>query len=175
MDSDDTTSLPPGAVFADDFEVQRLVATEVHGAVYAALPRSTGRPRALRVLTALGDDAAAHRAGVVHGGLSPAKVRLTEARTVGLPFVAKVSDVGVDRLLHRTLGDADTVRYLASPQWMAPEQTDPAAALTPATDVFAFGLLTFCLPAGLGHTHHPAPAEDAGHRHHPAPDSPADA
>jgi serine/threonine-protein kinase len=90
--------------------------------------------------------AAAHRVGVVHGGLSPAKVRLTESRTVGLPFVAKVTDFGVDRLLHTTLGDADTVKDLASPQWMAPEQTDPGAALTPATDVFALGLLT-------GHTY----------------------
>jgi serine/threonine protein kinase len=92
--------------------------------------------------------AAAHRVGVVHGGLSPAKVRLTDARTVGLPFVAKVTDFGVDRLLHSTLGDADTVKDLASPQWMAPEQTDADAALTPATDVFAFGLLTFWLLTG---------------------------
>lgn len=227
MHSDVTSPLTPGVVFADDFEVQRLLAAEAHGAVYAVVQRSTGRPRALRVLAALGDDAAglrhrfareallaarvesdhvarvlasgvdretglpwicselltgddlaervrargamafdevvevtrqvahalaaAHRVGVVHGGLSPAKVRLTEARTVGLPFVAKVSDFGVDRLLHTTLGDADTVKDLATPQWMAPEQTDPSAALTPATDVFAFGLLTFWLLTGHGY------------------------
>jgi serine/threonine protein kinase len=224
MDPDVSSILATGAVFAEDFEVQRLVANEAHGAVYAVVQRSTGRPRTLRVLTATGDDAAglrqrfardamlaarvesdhvarvlasgvdrvtghpwicselltgddldgvvrvrgalpvaevaevcrqvchalaaAHRVGVVHGGLSPAKVRLTESRTVGLPFVAKVTDFGVDRLLHTTLGDADTVKDLASPQWMAPEQTDPGAALTPATDVFALGLLTFWLLTG---------------------------
>ena len=227
MQPDVTSPLAPGAVFAEDFEVQRLVATEAHGAVYAVVQRSIGRPRTLRVLTATGDDAAglrqrfardamlaarvesdhvarvlasgvdratghawicselltgddldgvtrargvlradevaelcrqvchalaaAHRVGVVHGGLSPAKVRLTEARTVGLPFVAKVTDFGVDRLLHATLGDADTVKDLASPQWMAPEQTDVGAALSPATDVFSFGLLTFWLLTGHGY------------------------
>ncbi len=237
MDSDVTSPLTPGAVFADDFEVQRLVATEAHGAVYAVVQRSTGRPRALRVLTAIGDDAAglrqrfardamlaarvesdhvarvlasgvdratglpwicselltgddlaervgargalpladvaevarqvahalaaAHRAGVVHGGLSPAKVRLTESRTVGLPFAAKVTDFGVDRLLHSTLSDADTVKDLASPQWMAPEQTDPGAALTPATDVFTFGLLTFWLLTGHGYWRPTSPGHAA--------------
>lgn len=235
MDPDVSSTLAPGAVFAEDFEVQRLVATEPHGAVYAVVQRSTGRPRTLRVLTALGDDAAglrqrfareatlaarvesdhvarvlasgvdratgfawtcselltgddlegvarargplpvdevatlcrqvchalaaAHRVGVIHGGLSPAKVRLTGSRTVGLPFVAKVTDFGVDRLLHTPLSDADTVKDLASPQWMAPEQTDPGAVLSPATDVFAFGLLAFWLLTG--HTYWRASATGA--------------
>jgi serine/threonine-protein kinase len=74
MDPDVTSTLAPGAVFAEDFEVQRLIATEAHGAVYAVVQRGTGRPRTLRVLSATGIDAAGLRQRFARDALLAARV-----------------------------------------------------------------------------------------------------
>src|SRR5258706_517553 len=42
---------------------------------------------------------------------------------------------------------------MGTPAWMSPEQTDPRAAITPATDVWAIGLIAFWLLSGRPYWH----------------------
>ena len=85
--------------------------------------------------------AAAHRAGVVHRDLKPENLFLAEPRRDGVPFTLKVLDFGIARLL-RSVTRA-TTSAMGSPIWMAPEQTDASLPITPATDVWAVGLIAF--------------------------------
>jgi eukaryotic-like serine/threonine-protein kinase len=89
---------------------------------------------------------AAHTAGIVHRDLKPQNVFLAKARTLDAPTVVKVLDFGIAKLL----ASSPTVNtgLVGSPAWMAPEQTDPRASATPATDVWALGLLAFWMLAG---------------------------
>lgn len=88
---------------------------------------------------------AAHKLGVVHRDLKPANVFLSEARRVGSPLVVKVLDFGIAKIVAESVTLQGTP--LGTPSWMAPEQTtgDP---ITPATDVWAFGLLAFYMLTG---------------------------
>ena len=68
----------------------------------------------------------------------------------------KVLDFGIAKVLS---GDADTGRTTASlgtPLWMAPEQTSARAGITPATDVWALGLMAFYLLVGRSYWRDPA-------------------
>jgi tetratricopeptide (TPR) repeat protein len=90
--------------------------------------------------------AAAHRAGVVHRDLKPANVMLTttpgEQRAVVMDFgLARAPSVEGDRS-HTTIG-----AIIGTPEYMAPEQIKGAPA-TPATDVYALGLLLFEMLSG---------------------------
>jgi serine/threonine protein kinase len=88
---------------------------------------------------------AAHKLGIVHRDLKPANVFLSEAKRVGSHRVVKVLDFGIAKVIAEsvTLQGAP----LGTPSWMAPEQTlgDP---VTPATDVWALGLLAFYMLTG---------------------------
>ena len=84
---------------------------------------------------------AAHAAGVVHRDLKPENVFLAKARTLEAPTLVKVLDFGIAKLLSSS-PTANTA-LVGTPAWMAPEQTDPRASITPATDVWALGLLAF--------------------------------
>ena len=89
--------------------------------------------------------AAAHRMGLVHRDLKPENIFLQE--TGGPPDV-KLLDFGVSKLLdlHRTSGTGTGA--VGSPLWMAPEQTSAGGRIAPATDVWAFGLVSFYVLTG---------------------------
>jgi serine/threonine protein kinase len=89
--------------------------------------------------------AAAHRLGIVHRDLKPANVFLSEAQRVGARSVVKVLDFGIAKIIAEsvTLQDAP----LGTPSWMAPEQA-LGEPITPATDVWALGLLAFFMLTG---------------------------
>lgn len=86
--------------------------------------------------------AAAHRAGVVHRDLKPANLFLATPRRAGVPFMLKVLDFGIAKIVDSQTSKA-TTNIIGSPLWMAPEQTDASAPIGPWTDVWSFGLIMF--------------------------------
>lgn len=83
----------------------------------------------------------AHGMGVVHRDLKPENVMLSRQGTV------KVLDFG----LARTAGSRDvtlTGEFKGTPKYSAPEQVQDTRRVGPATDQFAFGLLSFQLLSG---------------------------
>lgn len=89
---------------------------------------------------------AAHRVGIVHRDLKPDNVFLAEARREGVPFTVKVLDFGIAKLLQET--DSGMSAVLGTPLWMSPEQASPGASVSPATDIWAVGLMVFWMLTG---------------------------
>jgi serine/threonine protein kinase len=86
--------------------------------------------------------AAAHRAGVVHRDLKPANVFIARSRRAGVPFTLKILDFGIAKVVQESGSASSETDTVGSPLWMAPEQLN-AQRPTPATDVWALGLLAF--------------------------------
>jgi serine/threonine protein kinase len=82
---------------------------------------------------------AAHRAGIAHRDVKPENVFLAVPAGGGAPVV-KILDFGIAKELG-SLGSAPTAS-VGSPAWMAPEQAN-GEPISPATDVWAFGLVAF--------------------------------
>ncbi len=84
---------------------------------------------------------AAHMAAIIHRDLKPDNVFLSKSRRADVRFTVKVLDFGIAKLL----AEAQTSRTgaMGTPMWMAPEQTEPGATVTPAADVWALGLMAF--------------------------------
>ena len=89
--------------------------------------------------------AAAHALGIVHRDLKPANVFLSDARRVGAQKMVKVLDFGVARIIAEKLTVVGAP--LGTPNWMSPEQTR-GETVTPATDVWALGLIAFYMLTG---------------------------
>ncbi|MEM9490497.1 MAG: protein kinase, partial [Myxococcota bacterium] len=87
---------------------------------------------------------AAHDRAVIHRDLKPENVFLAQSQLVGMPFVVKVLDFGMATLT-RQQSAGQTV---GTPTYMAPEQCDARSELSPATDVWALGLLVFRMLVG---------------------------
>jgi serine/threonine protein kinase len=115
---------------------------ERKGALSPAEVRAIAEP----IGHALGE---AHRASIVHRDLKPANVFLAAPRRRGIPFMVKVLDFGIARIVAeaQTTSGA-TQAAIGTPLWMAPEQADPGEPITPATDVWALGLLVFWMLTG---------------------------
>ncbi len=98
-----------------------------------------------QVAHALGD---AHRKGIIHRDLKPENLFLTRSRRRGSEMIVKILDFGIARTIAESRNAATVTSAIGSPMWMAPEQAQPGAHLTPATDVWALGLITFYLLTG---------------------------
>jgi len=91
--------------------------------------------------------AAAHASGIVHRDLKPENVFLRRARGASAAASVKVLDFGIAKVVEEARTSSNT-GALGSPYWMAPEQTERSATITPATDVWAIGLIAFNVFAG---------------------------
>ncbi|WP_158627254.1 serine/threonine-protein kinase [Corallococcus sp. AB045] len=91
---------------------------------------------------------AAHRAGVVHRDLKPANVFIVE--TAQAPASVKLVDFGIAKLLesHDTPLTADG-SVIGTPEYMAPEQIRSGGDVSPATDLYAVGVMMFQLLTGV--------------------------
>jgi formylglycine-generating enzyme required for sulfatase activity/tRNA A-37 threonylcarbamoyl transferase component Bud32 len=85
---------------------------------------------------------AGHKVGIVHRDLKPENIFIAKARRVGVPFTVKVLDFGIAKILEdaRTRNQTSAI---GTPLWMAPEQTEASNRITPASDVWALGLVVF--------------------------------
>ncbi|MBM4363132.1 MAG: serine/threonine protein kinase, partial [Deltaproteobacteria bacterium] len=101
-------------------------------------------PDALEVLRQLCHGlSAAHATGLVHRDLKPENVYLAASRHVGVPFTVKLLDFGIAKVVRETRHDVTDA--VGTPTWMAPEQTEAGRPISPATDVWALGLIAYAL------------------------------
>ncbi len=84
----------------------------------------------------------AHRTGVVHRDIKPDNIFVAQLK--GRPTI-KVLDFGIAKRVDP--GHRRTTRSLGTPDWAAPEQASNRP-VTPATDVWALGLVVFYLATG---------------------------
>ena len=103
---------------------------------------------ALEMLRQLGHAlAAAHHKGIVHRDLKPENIFIADARRIDAAFTVKVLDFGIARWLHENRA-ASSSAVLGSPLWMAPEQFETTGMVSPATDIWALGLIAFAMLTG---------------------------
>jgi len=88
---------------------------------------------------------AAHTAGVVHRDLKPENVFIAEPLRTGIDLTVKILDFGIAKLI--AASTARGTMPIGTPLWMAPEQAS-GELISPATDVWAIGLLAFRLLTG---------------------------
>jgi serine/threonine-protein kinase len=122
-----------------------LVLEYIGGEALAERLERQGRlsPReALRVLQAVAWAVAyVHAQGIVHRDLKPANIRVTPDGQI------KLLDFGISKSRHAE-GLTQTGNVIGTPRYLAPEQI-LGDAITPATDVWALGVLLYELVTGL--------------------------
>lgn len=93
-----------------------------------------------------------HAQGVVHRDLKPSNILLDKLGDEDnehhepFPFVPKISDFGLARVLEEGLEQTDSSLLLGTPQYMAPEQAECRHQdVGPHTDVYALGVILYQL------------------------------
>ncbi len=90
--------------------------------------------------------ARAHARGIVHRDLKPENLFVASGRRREAPFTVKILDFGIAKLVEDQQGRA--TQPLGTPLFMAPEQAERSGRLSPATDVWALGLIAFFMLTG---------------------------
>jgi serine/threonine protein kinase len=89
---------------------------------------------------------AAHAVGIVHRDLKPENVFIAQSKRLGSPFMVKVLDFGIAKLVDEARSTKTAA--VGTPLWMSPEQTEASSDVHPASDVWAIGLIAFWLFTG---------------------------
>jgi serine/threonine protein kinase len=87
---------------------------------------------------------AAHRRGIIHCNLTPDNVLIARVNHV-LPFVKLV---GFKYAKSTSVSDVFEHQSAGTLNWMAPEQLRSRDLVSPATDIWAFGLIAFTILTG---------------------------
>ncbi len=87
--------------------------------------------------------ACAHSQNLVHRDLKPENIFIAQPRRTDVPFTVKILDFGIAKWAQDAKLRSKNSEVLGSPYWMAPEQLQPGAEISPATDVWALGLILF--------------------------------
>jgi eukaryotic-like serine/threonine-protein kinase len=88
----------------------------------------------------------AHRLGIVHRDLKPENLFL--ANLDDRAPVVKILDFGIAKMAQEGTGATGSGQVLGTPKYMAPEQAAGNARVTPATDLYALGLVAYRLLMG---------------------------
>jgi eukaryotic-like serine/threonine-protein kinase len=129
-----------------------IVMEYIAGATLAAIlaRRTLGSAEAIRIAVQVAEALGrAHAAGLVHRDIKPSNIMVTDAGQ------AKILDFGLAKLAAdspdsgrtMTLPKTDARFVLGTPEYMSPEQVE-AAALTPRSDIFSFGLVLYEMLSG---------------------------
>jgi serine/threonine protein kinase len=136
----------------DDGGIPWMVMELLNGEDLAAALERRGRfgpEEALVIFRQLGHAlGAAHEAGLIHRDLKPENIFLADTRREGVPFTVKLLDFGIAKLVQEGATSASHTQAIGSPRWMSPEQAERGGKITPATDVWALGLIAFSLLTG---------------------------
>jgi WD40 repeat protein len=100
-----------------------------------------------------------HQCGILHRDLKPANVLLQQPRPAEesprmgaggkLPYVPRICDFGLAKLLDAQGDESRTLAVAGSPPYMAPEQAEGRRSeVGPATDVYGLGAILYELLAG---------------------------
>ncbi len=135
-------------------------------------PMSTAE--ALPLIQQMGDAlGAAHRANVVHRDFKTGNVMLAPhsagARAVVMDF--GLAHTAAQSQSEHTNAAAETLGAVGTPEYMAPEQLT-GGAITPATDIYAFGIVIYEMVTGNRPFQGSTPFDIAVRRLHEAPLSP---
>jgi serine/threonine protein kinase/tetratricopeptide (TPR) repeat protein len=94
----------------------------------------------------------AHAVGIVHRDIKPANIMLVPASDLGKPTRAVIMDFGLARRGPLSPAVEDSAishgALVGTLAYMAPEQLDPGEMVSPATDIYSFGLVLFEMVTG---------------------------
>lgn len=89
----------------------------------------------------------AHRANIVHRDLKPDNLFLCESDDE--PPYIKVLDFGIAKFMAEQGAEANMTQAVGTPLYMAPEQLAVGSAISPATDIYALGMMAYTLLVGV--------------------------